>query len=73
MILENLVYRLDDTEFKFRQGQQVFTFSKTCRPAVEPRQPLFSEYWEYFTGVKPRGCENDLPLLSSAEVKKELS
>jgi hypothetical protein len=39
MILENVVYGLNDTEFESRQGQQVFTFSETCRQPVEPRQP----------------------------------
>jgi hypothetical protein len=73
IILEKVVYWLEDMEFESRQGQQIFMFSKHADRLRSPDSLLFSEYWESFLGVKTRGCENDLPSLSSAEFKKELS
>jgi hypothetical protein len=36
LILENIVYGLDDPGFISRQGQEIFLFYKMCRPAMGP-------------------------------------
>jgi len=47
-------------------GKRFLCSPKHADRLWNPDSLLFSEYWESFMGVKPRGCEN-------VEVKKELS
>ena len=45
MIINNVVYRLGDTEFEFRQGQKFLCSPKYADRLWSPDSLLFSEYF----------------------------
>jgi hypothetical protein len=66
-------YGPDGPGFESRQGQQIFLFSKTFRPALGPTQPPIKWIPGFFAGVKHLGYEVDRSPPFSAEVKNEWS
>jgi hypothetical protein len=66
-MLEQVV---EESEFDFRQGQEIFLFSITSKPALGPTQPPV----QWVPGpaspeLKRQGREADLSPRSSAEIK----
>ena len=66
-------YWLDDPRFESRQGQKIFHFSRTSKPAVGSTQPSVQWAPAVLSGLKWQGREADHTSPSGAEVKNEWS
>ena len=58
---------LEDLGFEFRQGQEIFLFNKTSKPALGPSQPPIQCKMRNPRGAKRSGCESDNSPPFSAE------